>query len=194
MNDPRTVLPEPSKAKRRILTAAAKLFRARGFARCTVRELADEVGILSGSLFHHVKSKDEILFAVMQEVITDMDTVLEATLAAAPDTTGSVRALIRTQLGFIHGPQGDATAVLVYEWHALSPAGQSRLLAQRKRYFARWEEVLEHAHTEGLLKGDPQALRQLVHGALVWTVNWYDPNGPMDLDALTETVLEMVLK
>jgi AcrR family transcriptional regulator len=186
-------LPEPGKAKRRILTAAARLFRARGFARTTVRDLADEVGILSGSLFHHFRSKDEILFAVMAEVIRDMDRALATALEAAEGHEVRLRAVIRNELDFIHGPQGDATAVLVYEWEALSPEGQARLLDARRSYFARWQEVLRGAQAAGLMTGDPQVLRQLVHGAIVWTAHWFDPGGAMTLDDLEEAVLALVL-
>ena len=181
----------PSEAKRRILTAAAKLFRERGFARSTVRELAEEVGILSGSLFHHFKSKDDILFAVMEEVIVDMDTALAAALKSAETTDDKLRALIHNQLSFIHGPQGDATAVLVYEWNTLSPEGQSRLLERRGHFFARWQDILEDAHAEGLIKVEPGILRQLIHGAAVWTANWYRPGGKMSLEQLENSILEM---
>jgi AcrR family transcriptional regulator len=184
----------PSKAKRRILTAAARLFRKRGFNRSTVRDLADEVGILSGSLFHHFRSKDDILFAVMEEVIVDMDTALAAALAEASTTAQKLRALIRNQLAFIHGPRGDATAVLVYEWNALSPEARAKLLERRRRYFDRWQEVLEQACAENLVRGEPAVLRQLIHGARVWSANWYRLDGPMTLEALEEAVVAMLVK
>ena len=53
----------------RLLSAAAHLFRDKGFDRTTVRDIAASVGIQSGSIFHHFKSKEDILFAVMEEVI-----------------------------------------------------------------------------------------------------------------------------
>lgn len=192
MGRPEQIGAEPSKAKRRILTAAARLFRSRGFARCTVRELADEVGILSGSLFHHFRSKDEILFAVMEEVITDMDAALAEALAAAPGVEDRLRALIRNQLDFIHGPRGDATAVLVYEWSSLSAEGQARLLERRRAFFERWNTVLSEARRKGLTDIDPIVLRQLIHGALVWTANWFDPEGTESIGDLEQSVYALI--
>lgn len=186
--------PTPSQAKRRILDAAARLFRTRGFARSTVRELAEEVGILSGSLFHHFKSKDEILFAVMEEVIIDMDACLADRLAMARNSEERIRTLIRNQLEFTHGLRADATAVLVHEWNALSSEGQTVLLERRRRYFDRWHEVFAEARTQGLIGVDPTVLQQLLHGAVVWTGYWYDPNGEMDLAGLEDAALSLVLK
>lgn len=184
----------PSAAKRRILDAAARLFRQHGFARCTVRELAEEVGILSGSLFHHFRSKDEILFAVMEEVILEMDRALEEGLGRAETSEARIRALVHNQLHFTHGPRADATAVLVHEWNALSPEGQADLLKRRDRYFARWHAVFIEAKVEGLVDVEPTVLRQLLHGAVVWTAYWYDPNGTMSLEELEESALSLVLK
>ncbi|MBR9842191.1 MAG: TetR/AcrR family transcriptional regulator [Rhodobacteraceae bacterium] len=184
----------PGPAKRRILDAAARLFRARGFARSTVRELADAVGILSGSLFHHFKSKDEILFAVMEEVIIDMDASLAERLQAVEGSEARIRALIHNQLEFTHGPRADATAVLVHEWNALSPEGQAALLERRRRYFERWHEVFLQAREEGLVHVEPTVLQQLLHGAVVWTAYWYDPEGQMGLQGLEDAALSLVLK
>ena len=101
--------------------------------------------------------------------------------------------LLHKQLAFLHGPQSDATAVLVYEWEALTPENQARLLERRQRYFHRWSQVLEGAHAAGITKADPVMLRQLLHGATVWTVRRFDPSGPMSLDDLETALLAMVL-
>ena len=191
--DSKTTERAPSKAKRRILVAAARLFRRRGYARSTVRELADEVGILSGSLFHHFKSKEEILFALMAEVIDLMDSSLEQAIDAAPTTEQKVRALIHNQLTFIHGEHRDSAAVLVYEWDSLSSDNQARLLARRDSYFKRWSDVLARAKAEGLIQVEPVILRQLLHGASVWSANWFDPQGDLSLAELEDAITALVL-
>lgn len=60
---------DPESAKGRLLRAAAHLFKTKGYERTTVRELGSAVGIQSGSLFHHFKSKEDILLSVMEETI-----------------------------------------------------------------------------------------------------------------------------
>ena len=66
----------------RLLSAAAQLFRDKGYERTTVRDIAAVVGIQSGSIFHHFKTKEEILFAVMEEVIHFNTERLRAAIAA----------------------------------------------------------------------------------------------------------------
>ena len=50
-----------------ILACAAELFATRGVAATTVRQIADEVGILSGSLYHHFESKEAIVDEIISE-------------------------------------------------------------------------------------------------------------------------------
>ena len=55
-----------------VILTAARLFRKHGYERTTVRELARAVGLQSGSLFHHFRSKEEILVAVMNNGIQEV--------------------------------------------------------------------------------------------------------------------------
>lgn len=188
-----TPLFDPDKPRDRLLAAAARLFRQQGYAATTVREIGAEVGLLSGSLFHHVRSKEDMLFAVMERVIEAMRGDLAQALAEAADLTGRLRALISVELAYLHGPAADATAVLFHDWRALSESRRAVLLDGRQAYFALWEQVLAEASAAGLTTSDPMILRQFLHGALAWTSFWYRPEGPMTLEALTEQALRLVL-
>src|SRR5690606_24782354 len=96
--------------------------------RTTVRDLASAVGIQSGSIFHHFKSKDEILRAVMEETVVYNTALMRAALAEAQGTRERLLALIRCELQSIMGGTGEAMAVLVYEWRSLSVAAQEQVL------------------------------------------------------------------
>ncbi|HEX4869124.1 MAG TPA: TetR/AcrR family transcriptional regulator [Moraxellaceae bacterium] len=177
----------------RVLRAAAHLFRSQGYERTTVRDLARVVGIQSGSLFHHFKSKEDILLAVMEEGIRfNLERMREAYEAGA-EPRQQLRNLIRAELESIMGETGDAMTVLVYEWGAVSPDKQRELLALREQYEAYWLLALKEARARGLLRHDPFITRRLLAGAVNWTRNWYNPKGPVTLEQLTDQVLEMGL-
>lgn len=180
-------------ARGRLLATAARLFRERGYAGTTVRDIAGALGILSGSLFHHFRSKEDILFAIMQSVIAAMRHDLEAALDAAPSTRARIRALIAVELTYLHGPASDAASVLFHDWRALSPERQEPLLQGRNAYFTLWQETLAQARAEGLTVLEPEVLRQFLHGALAWTSFWYRPGGGLSLDALTDRALVLAL-
>ncbi|AYF90748.1 TetR/AcrR family transcriptional regulator [Pseudomonas sp. DY-1] len=185
---------DPESARGKLLQTAAHLFRSKGYERTTVRDLAGAVGIQSGSIFHHFKSKDEILRSVMEETVLYNTALMRASLAEAGDLRERVLALIRCELQSIMGGTGEAMAVLVYEWRSLSEEGQQYILQLREAYEQLWLGVLGEARTEGYFTADPFILRRFLTGALSWTTTWFRPEGPMSLDQLAEQALSLVIK
>ncbi len=185
---------DPESARGKLLQTAAHLFRSKGYERTTVRDLASAVGIQSGSIFHHFKSKDEILRSVMEETIRYNTALMRASLQHAEGLREQVLALIRCELQSIMGGTGEAMAVLVYEWRSLTPASQAVILELRDTYEGLWLDVLAQARAAGLVQSDPFILRRFLTGALSWTNTWFRANGPMGLDQLAEEALLLVIK
>ncbi|MCU7649983.1 TetR/AcrR family transcriptional regulator [Pseudomonas piscis] len=185
---------DPESARGKLLRTAAHLFRNKGYERTTVRDLAGAVGIQSGSIFHHFKSKDDILRAVMQETIHYNTALMRAELAEAGSVRERVLALIRCELQSIMGGSGEAMAVLVYEWRSLSAEGQAAVLALRDIYEQIWLQVLGEAKEAGFIRGDVFITRRFLTGALSWTTTWFRAEGSMTLEQLAQEALLLVLK
>lgn len=185
---------DPDSARGKLLQTAAHLFRSKGYERTTVRDLASAVGIQSGSIFHHFKSKDQILRSVMEETIRYNTALMEASLHEAGTLRERILALIRCELQSIMGGTGEAMAVLVYEWRSLSTESQQFILGLRDTYEQLWLEVLGEAKAAGYFKADPFILRRFLTGALSWTTTWFHPEGPMSLEQLAEEALSLVVK
>ncbi|AIC21342.1 MULTISPECIES: TetR/AcrR family transcriptional regulator [Pseudomonas] len=186
-------LTDPDSARGKLLQTAAHLFRNKGYERTTVRDLASAVGIQSGSIFHHFKSKDDILRAVMEETIHYNTALMRAELAEAGSVRERVLALIRCELQSIMGGSGEAMAVLVYEWRSLSAQGQADVLALRDIYEQIWLQVLGEAKEAGFIKGDVFITRRFLTGALSWTTTWFRAEGSLTLEQLAEEALTLVL-
>lgn len=183
---------DPSGARGRLLREAARLFRDKGYERTTVRDLAAAVGIQSGSLFHHFRTKEEILKAVMVETIRLNTALMQAAVDSATSSRDKLQALIRAELESINGQTGEAMAVLVFEWRSLSEESQAYVLELRDIYEQLWLDVLEALRREGVLAADPFVVRRMLTGALSWTVTWYRPDGGLTLDDLTDQVMAMM--
>lgn len=180
----------------RILSAAAHLFRTKGFERTTVRDLAQAVGIQSGSIFHHFRTKEDILKEVMIDVILFNTERMERAVAEAKSSREKLRALIRCELVSITGDTGEAMAVLISEWRCLSTDSQHYILGLRAKYEALWLQVLDCLKAEGAIQAgvDTFILRRFLTGALGTANFWYKPEGPLDIDAITEQGVFLVLK
>ncbi|MGB3622114.1 TetR/AcrR family transcriptional regulator [Ketobacter sp. MCCC 1A13808] len=179
----------------RLLAAAAHLFRTKGFERTTVRDLAQEVGIQSGSIFHHFKSKEEILRCVMEEVIHFNTGRMREGLDKSAGPRDKLLALIRSELNSINGETGEAMAVLIYEWRCLTPESQEHILELRSHYEQLWLDTLKEAQQAGLIapQRDLFVLRRLMAGAISWSHYWYKTDGEIKLDQLAHQALFLAL-
>ncbi|PKM23152.1 MAG: TetR/AcrR family transcriptional regulator [Gammaproteobacteria bacterium HGW-Gammaproteobacteria-14] len=177
----------------KLLSAAARLFREQGFDRTTVRDIAREVGIQSGSLFHHFPTKEDILYAVMGEVIRFNTERLRQAIAGTHDPVQRLRGLIRAELQAIIGDTREAMSVLVYEWRCLTPEHQKDTLALRAIYEQLWMDTLEGLRSHGRLRGDAFIIRRLITGMTSWSSNWFDAHGNLTIDQLADIILERVI-
>lgn len=177
----------------RVLSAAAHLFRDKGFDRTTVRDIAAMVGIQSGSIFHHFRNKDDILFAVMEEVIRFNTARLQAAVARSNDPHEQLRGLIRAELQSVVGDTAEAMVVLVSEWRCLPQDRQEEALALRAVYEGIWHQVLSALHCNGAFDIDPFVMRRLINGMIGWTPNWFNRDGKLGLDDLADTIMTRVV-
>ena len=188
-------LTDPNTPKGALVQQATRLFRRQGYERTTVRELARAVGILPGSIFHHFRSKDEILKTVMHEGITLTLARMRVALEDANTPAERLRALIYCELWGLNGETGEAMVSLIHEWRSLSSEGQQTILELREVYEDIWLSVLGEARDAGLIDTDPFILRRLVAGALNWTVNWFRmEGGDMTIGDLADEVVHLVTR
>ncbi|BBF85899.1 acyclic terpenes utilization regulator AtuR, TetR family [Aquitalea magnusonii] len=185
--------PEENSRRMELVRAAAKLFRDQGYERTTVRDLGNAVGLQSGSLFYHFRTKEEILVAVMALGISATTEQLGEAIARARNPRDKLSALFHVHLNSLLGDNQAALEVMLYEWRSVSAAAKPGLIVLRDRYEALWQEVLDEAAAAGLVKQDTRLLRRTLLGSLHWSVQWYKSDGELSVDALAERMLALVL-
>lgn len=192
---PRKTLLERDDGNRRaaLLATAAALFRSQGFAATTTRDIAAAAGMQSGSPFYHFKSKDALLFAVMQEGMRAALARQQATLQALAlqPPLAQLRGLVQTHFAVLLGPDSDFIPVMLYESRSLNSAQRAELAALQSQYEALWVPVLTALHASGALRAPVGLARLLILGALNWSVQWFDPRKPASVDDLSDAALAL---
>jgi TetR/AcrR family transcriptional regulator, cholesterol catabolism regulator len=84
----------PADRRDQILAAAAKLFAEYGFEATSVRQIAEAVMILPGSLYHHFDTKEDMLHAVMQQPLARIIATHQADRYAGLDAEESLVASV----------------------------------------------------------------------------------------------------
>ncbi len=192
---PRKTLLERDDGNRRadLLRAAAALFRSQGFAATTTRDIAAASGMQSGSPFYHFKSKDALLFAVMQEGMHSALARQRDSLQAQHGQTAlrQLRALVHTHFQVLLGSDSDFVPVMLYEARSLNAAQHSELSALQAEYEALWIPVLNQLHATGALRAPVGLARLLLLGALNWSVQWFDATKRATVADLTDAAMAL---
>ena len=178
------------------MRAAAKLFRAQGFAATSTRDIAAAVGMHSGSPFYHFKSKSALLAEVMEQGMHSALQRQAATLQAlhAPAPEAALRALIRTHFDILLGLDSDFIPVMLYEWRSLTPKQRAAIAKLQHDYEAAWLPLLQALKAAGRLHADVHLARLLLLGALNWSVQWYDARQAASLDTLTDAAMALFIQ
>lgn len=184
---------DPVVPRERILNAAAALFRRRGYKGTTVRDIAAEVGILSGSLFHHFQSKEEILLDIMREAAFTICVRAEKVLEDVGDPSAQLRELIRLELdAIVGGARKDYHAVLFFEWRDAPEAAKPELTRMQKRYNRSWRQAAQACHAAGLLRCEPEAAVLILQGALRGAMTWFKPSGRYTMEQFGDILAALV--
>lgn len=184
--------PEDPARRRKLIAAAAKLFRRYGYARTTTRDIARALKVQPGSMFYHFDSKADLLTAVMLDGMQPFVEMVRGPALRAGAPLDRLRALLHGHLRILHGA-GDEHAVVVQEWDRADAHVRRRVIPLRDEVETVWREVLEACAAAGLVNGDVRILRLSLLGALNWTLQWYKPRGELSVDQLADRVLALLM-
>ena len=183
--------------RQELLRVAARLFRHKGFAATTTRDIAAAAGMQSGSPFYHFDSKAALLFAVMEQgmrtALQRQARALESMLVRPAEVTPDalLRTLVRAHFDILLGPGSDFVPVMLYEWRWLTPAHRGAIAALQRDYEGAWAGALAALQKAGRLQADARVARLMFLGALNWSVQWYKPKKGTSLDELTEIAMQL---
>jgi AcrR family transcriptional regulator len=177
-----------------IIAAAAKLFKEKGYHATTIQDVADDVGMLKGSLYYHIKSKEELLYLVTKEPIRELierqKKLMESDLAPQQKIVEFVRAHLRAfDANYPH------MFVFLQEKASLSKPVQAEVAGNDFRYGALLEAILqqgidgEHFRQELDLK----MMAFSILGMCNWMFKWYYKGGRLTIDEIAHQMAEIVL-
>ena len=175
-----------------LLRAAARLFVEKGFAATTTRDIADAVGMRSGSPFYHFRSKQDLLQAAMVEGLEAGYARLLAAIEGIDDPEQRLHVMVRSHLGTLL--DGDCHApMLLGETRALDAAARAEIAAAFDRYQLPWQATLDELARAGKIASAAAPVRLMLFGMLNWCKHWYRPDGKLSVDDLTDSAVALLL-
>jgi TetR/AcrR family transcriptional regulator, cholesterol catabolism regulator len=168
-------------ARREELTRiAARLFAERGYQGTSLADLAEALGVQKASLYHHIASKEDLLWDVAWEGAEAFQAALDGVPADAP-AAERIRLALGAHLAVVGG-QLDVATVFVREWRHLSDERRRQFTAERRRYEERIRELFRAGVEESQLRTDLDVATAalLFLSAANWAYTWLRPGAPTD--------------
>jgi AcrR family transcriptional regulator len=185
----------PKKREQEIIDAAADIFHRQGYSDTSVQNVADAVGILKGSLYYYIDSKDDLLYRVLLEVHDAAHTILEE--VAAMDELSPLEKLDAYVRRHVEYNTRNLTKIAVYyhDYKLLAPERRAEIRRQRKMYEDFVLELVTEAQQQGDVAADldPAVLSYCLFGTLNSVYTWYRPGGKVSAAQLADTLARFVL-
>jgi TetR/AcrR family transcriptional regulator, cholesterol catabolism regulator len=178
-----------------LLALAATMFAQRGLRATTVRDIADSAGILSGSLYHHFSSKEEMVDEVLRGFLDWLFDRYRQIVATEPNPLEQVKGLFMASFEAIETRHA---AVVIYQDEAKRLALQDRFAyveERNKEQRKMWVEVLTQGIAEGYFRSDVDVdlVYRFIRDTTWVSVRWYQPGGPLTAEQVGQQYLAIVL-
>jgi AcrR family transcriptional regulator len=186
---------QPVSRRDELLELAATMFAERGMRATTVRDIADRAGILSGSLYHHFASKEEMVDEVLHDFLEWLFARYQRIIDTEPDPLQRLRGLFMASFDAIEDRHAQ---VVIYQDEAKRLLTQPRfayLEDLNKKQRQMWVEVLQQGIKEGCFRPDLDVdlVYRFIRDTTWVSVRWYQPGGPMTAKQVGQQYLSIVL-
>ena len=167
-----------------ILTAAADLFRARGYRATTLDEIARKVGVSKPTLYGYFRSKEELLAAIFHRTMSMFERDLLHIRSGGDDPATQLRQLIRFHVGAVIAERS-FLAVFFGEEANLPPTLGRAIRRRKARYDRMVRGIVDAGRRQGSIRTDDSRLLVFaLLGMANWVYQWYDPKGAWDADTI----------
>jgi AcrR family transcriptional regulator len=174
--------------KGQILDEAARLFGRRGYHATTMRDIGEATGLLAGSLYAHIASKEQLLYEVVVQAAAQFLGAVEPMRAELVAPEERLRKAMRAHVRVV-ADNLDKAWVFHHEWKSLTDERRADVRRLRRRYEDMWDDIVRD------LPGaeDPRFARLLVLSAANWTYTWYRPAGPLSPEEVADRFTDLLL-
>jgi AcrR family transcriptional regulator len=186
---------EPLDRREVILSSAAEIFARKGLQATTVRGIADAVGVLSGSLYHHFPSKNTILNEILHRYLASIQDRYDSVLASGKSAPECLHDLVLASLQ-VAQEQPYATAIYQNEAQYLREQPEFRaVMAVAAEVQSTWLRIIEAGIADGSFRDDiPSGVfYRLIRDAVWLSVRWHRPGGRNSTTQLADQVTSLFL-
>ncbi|MCW2954961.1 MAG: TetR/AcrR family transcriptional regulator [Conexibacter sp.] len=184
----------PPKVRADIIAAATRVFSERGYHAASMSEIAEIVGMRKPSLYHHVRKKEDLLFAIHEQMIDELIDETMTVLSSSESPSEKVRGVLRVAMSFV-ARHRDGVTVFLQERSAVSGERWNELVVKRDFY----EQMVSRIISEGtasqtFVEVPPAIAAKAVLAMANWGYTWFQPDGPLSAEQVADAFAAIALR
>ncbi|WP_038069237.1 TetR/AcrR family transcriptional regulator [Thermus scotoductus] len=177
----------------RILEEAARLFTERGYEATSVQDLAEALGLSKAALYHHFRSKEEVLYEISLQALEGLRRQGERALSE-PDPKVALLRFMEGHARFFEENRPFFVAML-QGLQSLSPEKRAVTIALRDRYEGKLRSILERGMALGVFRPlDVGLTARAILSLLNWMIRWFRPGGPLRAEEVARFYFDLIIK
>ena len=178
-----------------IIAVAASLFKEKGYRATTLEDIAAAVGMLKGSLYYYIRSKEELLYLVARDPIRQAYNTLEEIVKSDAPVRVKIAQAITNHMTIFH-QHYPHIAVYLHDFHNLTQKLQKNTIETPKHYQRLWAELLQQGVATGELRYDldTKVTGYAILGMCNWIYRWYNPHGALSAENVADIFTKLVLE
>lgn len=157
-----------------ILAASLKLFHEKGYEATSIQDVATAVGLLKGSLYHHISSKEELLYEIVTQVLNQLIPKLEVWRSLEGSSLDRLTRFMEEYVLHVIANQ-ESISVMFRDYSALTEAHRAKVIEMQRQYDRFLAELIETGRQDGSIAelGDTRILVNALYGMANWSYLWY---------------------
>src|SRR6185369_48916 len=187
---------ETGARRREIDDVATELFHTNGYAATSVRDIARALDIQGASLYAHVASKEDLLWAIVDRSASAFEHAADRAVDETGDADAVERlaALVEAHVEVV-AADPERSSVFVTEWRHLSGGRRAVIAGRRDAYQARFRTTIGDGVAVGAFRAtDPAIATTFILTALNGIATWYRPDGRLGADRIADHYVELALR
>lgn len=187
--------PADSARRREILDAAAEVFAEKGVVAATVRDIGERAGILSGSLYHHFSSKEEMVAEILLPVLRSQVATFDAIATETDDPEQILRRLIGAAVAQTAADPYAARIIRNDTRHFGGMQGLDEVVRQQRTVTSRWASAVRKGIDIGLFRSDadPAIVTLSIADVVLGAYRYMRPMGRMPASHVAEQLAGLIL-
>jgi AcrR family transcriptional regulator len=177
---------------REILERAARLIHQSGYEATSMQEIAEACGLTKAGLYHHIKTKEALLLAIMHYGMDLFDEMVLAKVGDIADPVARLRETMARNIALVIQDSSKEVTIILHEHQTLTGTSAQEINVRKKRYVRFLEAGFREAVERGQIRPiDPTLAAFSFLGTVLWTYKWYRESGKLTPSQLSDGMIDL---